>query len=714
MNIFKLNVCSFHSCNNEDSNTPIVGTASLYYKYSYDIKITLRLAGLDPMQKGESSTSDQATKAKRITRIRQAPAIVQPLQAVQVESGKKVELTCQFTGSQPLKTFWEKDGRRLADSFELQMVETTDRSTLTISKAKYNSVGVYTVTVENSAGKVQSSAKVDVVEKAKGDFSPKFHQGLLDVQQSGGETQFCVKVTGKPKPTVLWFKDNTQIVPDSRHSVKMDQDTYFLIISDTCPLDAGTYECVVRNIHGEARCRANLTVSVAGGLPASANKKLNFRNRRRQCKFDQPLALTVRLHSQNAESFVCIGYLCLRTNRFVINYRLREALLLPVASLKSVSAPDRATATSETLLTVRVHPLAELSERWPLKGQPRLPPATGLLSSYSTDWLSATTGSSSTDDLGAAPCFERELISAECLSGAPVRFSCKIVGEVETVVWKKDGQIMQNGEDFVQTYDAHTGWCTMNIVESFCEDTGVISCHASNKYGDAVTSAFLKVNESSHTESGVEVAAEVSVTESEDYSLPGQTLRWITALENGTLSVDEAMKLTVEVEGYPSRGFCWSLDDKPLDRDSRFKIVTRGSVSTLSAKPPIPGVYQVTAANQWSQCASTCSIDVGKAPPLKKMHKEEYHLPAVDMTDMVPPRITKHIQSLTVAPNTPLELYIEYMSKTPAHVECSSVYISAPISGCYCAKVKNDYGTSTSVAFVKVKGEFLDFSIRNF
>ncbi|CDW54858.1 DUF1136 and I-set and Ig 2 domain containing prot ein [Trichuris trichiura] len=190
----------------------------------------------------------QLAKVKRPTKTRQPPTIVQPLQPVQVESGKKVQLTCQFTGSQPLKTFWEKDGRRISDSFEFQVTFPT-----------YNNVGTYTVTVENSAGKVQSSAKVDLVEKAKSDFSPKFLQGLLDIQHAGGETQFCVRVTGKPQPTVLWFK--VGFLSDSRHSIKVDRDNYFLLISDTCPLDAGTYECVARNIHGEARCRANLTLS---------------------------------------------------------------------------------------------------------------------------------------------------------------------------------------------------------------------------------------------------------------------------------------------------------------------------------------------------------------------------------------------------------------------------------------------------------------------
>ncbi|KHJ47623.1 hypothetical protein D918_01778, partial [Trichuris suis] len=366
----------------------------------------------------------------------------------------------------------------------------------------------------------------------------------------------------------------------------------------------------------------------------------------------------------------------------------------------------------------------ERSERWAPRRFQRPPATAGFVSSHSSDYLSAT-GSSSTEDLGAAPYFESELRNAQCFAGEAVRFACKVAGEVDSIVWKKDGQIMQNGEDFVQTYDAQSGWSTMRIVESFTEDTGVISCHATNRHGEAVTSCFLTVNDSSsHAEPAVELAAEVSVTESEDYSFSGQTLRWVTALENATLRDGEEMKLIVEVEGYPSKGFCWSLDDKPLERDDRFKIVTDGSVSTLFAKRPIAGVYQVTAANQWSQCASTCSIDVTKGEPaVKKMHKEECHLPAVDMADMVPPKITKHIQSLTVAPNTPLELYIEYISKTPAHVEwfseneripvCnqrnglnnSSVYVSSPISGCYCAKVKNDHGTSTSVAFIKVKEE---------
>ncbi|OUC40200.1 immunoglobulin I-set domain protein [Trichinella nativa] len=206
----------------------------------------------------ESRKDAAAAMLKRPSK--QPPSIIRPLQPCQVEAGRRVELSCEFAGSKPLTIVWLKDGKRISSSFEFQTLETENTSKLIISKAKHNHAGEYTVVIKNVAGEVKSSAGIVVGEKISKGFSPKFIQEIADASVIQGATlRFDARLAGKPIPQVVWLKDDKQIIDDAHFVITADQDLYSLIITEAFPQDAGMYECVARNVHGEAKCHATLT-----------------------------------------------------------------------------------------------------------------------------------------------------------------------------------------------------------------------------------------------------------------------------------------------------------------------------------------------------------------------------------------------------------------------------------------------------------------------
>ena len=66
-------------------------------------------------------------------------------------------------------------------------------------------------------------------------------------------------ISGSPKPTITWFKDNKILLKSARLVTAMDDQ--FLVVVHVDESDEGTYMCEGTNTQGTIRQRADLTVS---------------------------------------------------------------------------------------------------------------------------------------------------------------------------------------------------------------------------------------------------------------------------------------------------------------------------------------------------------------------------------------------------------------------------------------------------------------------
>lgn len=121
-----------------------------------------------------------------------------------------------------------KDGKTLTASFEFQVryyenhmilpifqrvggffqIKSSDTSSaLEIPKVKPEYAGNYTARVENVAGRADSSANLLVIDRADMGAQPQFTQVMAETRATQGHpVRLDVRVTGKPQPTIGWYK----------------------------------------------------------------------------------------------------------------------------------------------------------------------------------------------------------------------------------------------------------------------------------------------------------------------------------------------------------------------------------------------------------------------------------------------------------------------------------------------------------------------------
>jgi len=69
-------------------------------------------------------------------------------------------------------------------------------------------------------------------------------------------------VRGIPIPTVVWFREDEEIIPDNSHTITFIPETgeSKLSITEATEVDQCTYTVKATNMYGKAQCRANVII----------------------------------------------------------------------------------------------------------------------------------------------------------------------------------------------------------------------------------------------------------------------------------------------------------------------------------------------------------------------------------------------------------------------------------------------------------------------
>lgn len=93
------------------------------------------------------------------------------------------------------------------------------------------------------------------------------------------------------------------------------------------------------------------------------------------------------------------------------------------------------------------------------------------------------------------PEFVVPLRNAIVREGEKFKFECKVIGKpIPEVIWLKDDIPVVNNPDYQTSFEPEEGICTLNIEETFAEDTAKFTCKATNSAGEAKTTALLTVS----------------------------------------------------------------------------------------------------------------------------------------------------------------------------------------------------------------------------
>uniref|UniRef100_A0A8C6SSY0 Uncharacterized protein n=1 Tax=Neogobius melanostomus TaxID=47308 RepID=A0A8C6SSY0_9GOBI len=194
--------------------------------------------------------------------VYERPVLVRrPVNQVVMEE-ENVDFLCEVHGDPPPTVRWRRDeGELPRGRFEIR-----NGNNLRLLRVKEQDEGTYTCTSENSVGKTEASAMLQVHGKRKHLITTTDHHKPRDqIATQGRKISFQCGTTGNPPPAIFWQKEGSQLLlfpgqPPSqsgRYTVSMDGE---LTISDVHPEDSGFYICQAISVAGSVLTKALLEV----------------------------------------------------------------------------------------------------------------------------------------------------------------------------------------------------------------------------------------------------------------------------------------------------------------------------------------------------------------------------------------------------------------------------------------------------------------------
>ncbi|XP_029302906.1 roundabout homolog 2 isoform X2 [Cottoperca gobio] len=188
--------------------------------------------------------------------VYERPVLVRrPVNQVVMEE-ETVDFLCEVHGDPPPTVRWRREeGELPRERFEIR-----NGNSLRLFRVKEEDEGTYTCTSENSVGKTEASAMLQVHVPPQIATKPRDQ-----IANQGRSITFQCGTTGNPPPAIFWQKEGSQMLlfpgqPPSqsgRYSVSMRGE---LTIADVHPEDSGFYICQAISVAGSVLTKALLEV----------------------------------------------------------------------------------------------------------------------------------------------------------------------------------------------------------------------------------------------------------------------------------------------------------------------------------------------------------------------------------------------------------------------------------------------------------------------
>jgi hypothetical protein len=189
------------------------------------------------------------------------PVFIQDPTDQKILKDKEAKFECVVISNPKPTITWSFNGKELTarDGVRMEKDLPKDKYTLVFPKVTPANIGSITATATNEFGSLERNCTLDVLE------APKLLNKLDNLTVSDGElASFTVKVAGKPKPTVKWFKDDVEIIIDESVEITelVENEITFTIKSCKSLENGGVYLAKIVNDFGEVVSnKATLTIN---------------------------------------------------------------------------------------------------------------------------------------------------------------------------------------------------------------------------------------------------------------------------------------------------------------------------------------------------------------------------------------------------------------------------------------------------------------------
>ncbi|XP_061776868.1 receptor-type tyrosine-protein phosphatase F-like isoform X15 [Nerophis ophidion] len=182
-------------------------------------------------------------------------------------SGGVASFVCQAAGEPKPRITWMKKGKKVSSQrFEVIEFDDGSGSVLRIQPLRtHRDEAIYECTAANSAGEINTSAKLTVFEENQIPHGfPTIDMGpqLKVVERTRTATMLCA-ASGNPDPEISWFKDMLPVDISTSNGRIRQLHSGALQIENSEESDQGKYECIATNSAGTRySAPANLYVRV--------------------------------------------------------------------------------------------------------------------------------------------------------------------------------------------------------------------------------------------------------------------------------------------------------------------------------------------------------------------------------------------------------------------------------------------------------------------
>ncbi|GAA6076262.1 basement membrane-specific heparan sulfate proteoglycan core protein-like, partial [Tachysurus ichikawai] len=193
----------------------------------------------------------------------QKPVVSVEPRSVTVKQDETVSIRCRVTsGAQPVQLEWKRPNNQpLADNVKVG----PDGSVLTVASARPGNQGQYRCIATNTQGKGTVTATLTVKQPPNVRVTPASQVKV----KVGGVTSLQCHASGKPRPSITWFKQEV-----GRELVLVSTTTGTSLtakVTVTAPQDGGTFVCRAQNKDGTSEEKVELKVE--GGASVAIEPK---------------------------------------------------------------------------------------------------------------------------------------------------------------------------------------------------------------------------------------------------------------------------------------------------------------------------------------------------------------------------------------------------------------------------------------------------------
>lgn len=203
-----------------------------------------------------SDVSDKVTI--KVPIVGEAPSVLEGLPDVSVLLGETAYMECKISG-EPVPTIaWFRDSKEITESKKYQFDYTDLVASIKIKEVTEKDATSITCEASNDLGSVKTTGQLEVQDKPKLEYDNKYRD--LVTLTSGTTLKIPVKVSGLPKPSVTWSKDEKPVKPSARLTVDVVDKATTLTLKKVTREDDGLYSVQAVNEAGEDTAKFDIEV----------------------------------------------------------------------------------------------------------------------------------------------------------------------------------------------------------------------------------------------------------------------------------------------------------------------------------------------------------------------------------------------------------------------------------------------------------------------